>query len=1579
MTEIKRVEEIEAATVQVTYDGREYLFAHDDPSDHIFSIMRNSKSFYELPLLDALASLLPLGSTVVDVGANIGTHSVFFAGAMGCKVVAIEANPKAVSLLRRNAQLNGLAERIEIRECAIGADRRKGHLVGLSEHNLGIACVRADPNGTIEILPLDHLRIEGDIGLLKVDVEGMEYDVLLGAMQLLNRCRPMLVVEAPLAEDYKRIAALITPLGYVPVGTYNYTPTHVFQVPSEERRPTDEVISISHRMALQYIQRADHTANVDRQLTSLRQQVRQLTTGEKAVLTRLDAALSGLSQATTELKQLNIAVSVQENSTNEQLGKLQEALRGVDAQFVKITPVVSETQAAVEALRSEGEGLARLQASAIEQLRAGITKVDEARATASTELDQQISKLHQMLTELSDKVNADQAARDTTRLAEQTSVEQKLAAVLAAVEAGQRQFEDRLRIADEASAERVAALGSETTRLLDARLTTLETAVQTRLDDVMRLAEQTSMELTSARETTLDRINELTATYEARLAGMETQTAEFARQFDAALTAVRRNDDVLVELLLLGITDAETKLQGLEARIDSAFKQKFDVRLEAVLDRRFADLGTKLAAAIGAAIADRKLGDEIADPLGGFDIAKAMTVLGIPSPDTVIGNGARVPIDLTVSPALRTPDPGSSTTRARGVWHVEGYSKPAAVTAVAGQSPSRSTPQKDTPSSDLSLPAASLIELDCVAGWEDVGWAQGETLLEVGGRVTAKTKCPRLGFVGRMIPCPGGGLVEFDVELLDHGGTATKPVVRLQTNTDFPVGHDFTLEKGRTTVRVFAPSRTEKLKLYVLLLDAPTGAYFRVGRIAARRLDADTHQGAVSARVKEPVLASMATIPSRREILKDTVASLLVQCDRVRVFLNNYPDFPDFLMHPRVEVRRSQDWDDRGDAGKFFWIDKDRAEGGYRLIVDDDLIFPPDFVDVMTSKVAANGNKAVFATHGVLLRQPIVRYYEPTSRAMTFHFGHALKVDRGVHVGATNALCFHTSAIEMTWDDFKYCNSADVWLALQAQTKALPVLTPARPSNWVRENIHAVPGETIYHSSLKRTRTRFDSSHVQDAVLRHAWPITLKTGNRAKLAVAIAVENAQDMAALVSHWIQQAEQIAHTAELIMMLAYDACDAALTKAVAELRIPHETHLIDTSRLDSDLVVEIAHLQARLEIDAVLAMSDRVSISAAANGAPATGVAGDLADLASQITRTASHEITMWRAPGTAPCLAFALARDEAGRRALALLVGTGRIAIAKTRLDGAVFDTTGKSTSQTIITAPDIGEKKARQPLRPIAINRPHTANSVFERVVVLNLDRRPDRWEKVSARMARAGIEAERFSAVDGGSPAVAEEHAAYAAKPLHTVAPELPKINFSIDLYMRYVSQMARIAHLEARSGKKAIASAGAWGYLRSYEAILERSLASQDETLLVFDDDIVLHKNFRRLFDEAISELPPDWLIVQLGTLQYNWNEPWARWRTPQLYQTNGAAIGSHAVGMRFEILPYLLDHTKRMDMPYDIGPLSAATCAFRDRCFVIYPNLAIQALDDSDIDASDFQKSRSNQEIASMYRWNLDDYDC
>jgi FkbM family methyltransferase len=138
-----------------------------------------------------LERLLRPGMVVVDVGANIGYHTVFAASRVqpGGKVFAVEADADNLAHLRENLRLNGVEPGVvEVLQVAAGAVRRRrsfhrrpdaGHH-GLYPH---------PTEATLEIVeveerPLDEL-IEGPVDVVKIDVEAGELEVLEGMERIL--------------------------------------------------------------------------------------------------------------------------------------------------------------------------------------------------------------------------------------------------------------------------------------------------------------------------------------------------------------------------------------------------------------------------------------------------------------------------------------------------------------------------------------------------------------------------------------------------------------------------------------------------------------------------------------------------------------------------------------------------------------------------------------------------------------------------------------------------------------------------------------------------------------------------------------------------------------------------------------------------------------------------------------------------------------------------------------------------------------------------------------------------------------------------------------------------------------------------------------------------------------------------------------------------------------------------------------------------------------------------------------------------------------------------------------------------
>ena len=205
------------------------------------------------------------------------------------------------------------------------------------------------------------------------------------------------------------------------------------------------------------------------------------------------------------------------------------------------------------------------------------------------------------------------------------------------------------------------------------------------------------------------------------------------------------------------------------------------------------------------------------------------------------------------------------------------------------------------------------------------------------------------------------------------------------------------------------------------------------------------------------VSASLASIPSRRDLLRQVVDSLLLQVDRLRVYLNGYGDVPECLWRPKIVVARSEDHGDRGDAGKFFWCEQ--AEG-YEFTCDDDFVYPPDYVATLKQAIDRYHRSVVVGVHGANVIEPITSYY--ASRAK-FCWVHTLDQDTPCHVVGTGVMAYHASEVQFCRADFKRPNMADVWVALACERAGIPRVVIAHKAGWLK---YLNPPTTIYDTHL---------------------------------------------------------------------------------------------------------------------------------------------------------------------------------------------------------------------------------------------------------------------------------------------------------------------------------------------------------------------------------------------------------------------------------------------------------------------------------------------------------------------------------
>lgn len=175
------------------------------------------------------------GGCAVDVGAHIGNHTLWMNKICDLAVVAFE--PLMVEELRTNVWLNHASAGIRIEECALGAAGETANDLGMrvltepgAERGPGTAEGRLEIGvGQIPVKRMDSFDLH-NVRLIKVDVEGMEPDVLRGAAATIERSQPVIYAESPDQAAHDRLNAVLNPYGYQKTARFKRgTPVDVWE------------------------------------------------------------------------------------------------------------------------------------------------------------------------------------------------------------------------------------------------------------------------------------------------------------------------------------------------------------------------------------------------------------------------------------------------------------------------------------------------------------------------------------------------------------------------------------------------------------------------------------------------------------------------------------------------------------------------------------------------------------------------------------------------------------------------------------------------------------------------------------------------------------------------------------------------------------------------------------------------------------------------------------------------------------------------------------------------------------------------------------------------------------------------------------------------------------------------------------------------------------------------------------------------------------------------------------------------------------------------------------------------------
>ncbi len=168
--------------------------------------------------IELFRQLIRPGDIVLDIGANIGSHTLYFSKAVGQKGLVLAFEPQRIifQTLCANMALNSI---LNVQCCNVAVGEIPGSIiVPILNYNVennfgGLNLGTFESGEQVQVVPIDSLNLPR-CNFLKIDVEGMEINVLKGAKKTIQKHKPLLYVEDDKEENSSVLVEYISSLGY---------------------------------------------------------------------------------------------------------------------------------------------------------------------------------------------------------------------------------------------------------------------------------------------------------------------------------------------------------------------------------------------------------------------------------------------------------------------------------------------------------------------------------------------------------------------------------------------------------------------------------------------------------------------------------------------------------------------------------------------------------------------------------------------------------------------------------------------------------------------------------------------------------------------------------------------------------------------------------------------------------------------------------------------------------------------------------------------------------------------------------------------------------------------------------------------------------------------------------------------------------------------------------------------------------------------------------------------------------------------------------------------------------------------
>lgn len=351
-------------SIEIIADGAKYwLNLPDAEQDYIQKTIASTQRPYEEAMLIDMADNIEPGDLVLDVGANCGNHSLYLTCVAGAEVHAFEPDAELCAAISNSVAANGAERHITVHQVGVGASDGFGRLVQTAENNRGaqrLQLVTQDEQAT-KIIRLDDLVFDKPVRAMKIDVEGMELDVLNGARKLIERDSPELYIECQTRPEFEKIHGFLVQLNYRYISTFNATPTHRFGHDSSPNSPDRFEQIIKQQVSATYYDRK-LISDLRNSLTQANLKYREVTTllGQQKEQLRASLA-SGVQE-----QEISAELQQRFDQSEAELAKVRRHLDQKDEQILKLEESLKESSDAARQVSLLKEDLAGRAAQIVE-------------------------------------------------------------------------------------------------------------------------------------------------------------------------------------------------------------------------------------------------------------------------------------------------------------------------------------------------------------------------------------------------------------------------------------------------------------------------------------------------------------------------------------------------------------------------------------------------------------------------------------------------------------------------------------------------------------------------------------------------------------------------------------------------------------------------------------------------------------------------------------------------------------------------------------------------------------------------------------------------------------------------------------------------------------------------------------------------------------------------------------------------------------------------------------------------------------------------------------------------------------